>query len=224
MQKYNPNTTENTRWGGWAAASSSPSSGSACRTPASPSTGARRSAPGSWTWQTNTRSLGEENISVGRKNIFVNFPTLLLGRCYWDTSNLGVLWTGEGETVTTAAAALSRPYPLAVAGSQLQYSFDTKARIFRLEFRPDTSIAQPSLVFLPSLVFGDNPHFKHSDDLSVSLSQDNPQILEVRLKQDQDDIKTTRSWVTVGISEDVPSLRSNSWLNYLASFIPFLNR
>ena len=135
-----------------------------------------------------------------------------------------MLWTGEGAAVTTAAAALSRPYPLAVAGSQLQYSFDTKARIFRLEFRPDTSIAQPSLVFLPSLVFGDNIHFKHSDDLSVSLSQDNPQILEVRLKQDQDDMKTTRSWVTVGISEDVPSLRSNSWLNYLASFIAFLNR
>ena len=149
---------------------------------------------------------------------------VLLGRCYWDTSNLGVLWTGEGAAVTTAAAALSRPYPLAVAGSQLQYSFDTEARIFRLEFRPDTSIARPSLVFLPSLVFGDNTHFKHSDDLSVMLSQDNPQILEVRFKQDQDDMKTTRSWVTVGISEDVPSLRSDSWLNYLASFIPFSNR
>ena len=150
---------------------------------------------------------------------------ILLGRCYWDTSNLGVLWRGEGAAVTTAAAALSRPYPLAVAGSQLQYSFDTEARIFRLEFRPDTSIARPSLVFLPSLVFGDNTHFKHSDDLSVRLSQDNPQILEVRLKQDQeDDMKTTRSWVTVGISEDLPNLRSDSWLNYLASFIPFLNR
>ena len=149
---------------------------------------------------------------------------VLLGRCYWDTSNLGVLWTGEGAAVTTAAAALSRPYPLAVAGSQLQYSFDTEARIFRLEFRPDTSIARPSLVFLPSLVLGDNTHFKHSDDLSVRLSQDNPQILEVRFKQDQDDIKTTRSWVTVGNSEDVPSLRSDSWLNYLASFIPFLKR
>ena len=135
-----------------------------------------------------------------------------------------MLWRGEGAAVTTAAAALSRPYPLAVAGSQLQYSFDTEARIFRLEFRPDTSIARPSLVFLPSLVFGDNTHFKHSDDLSVRLSQDNPQILEVRFKQDQDDVKTTRSWVTVGISEDVPSLRSDSWLNYLASFIPFLNR
>ena len=165
-----------------------------------------------------------KNIFTEKENISY-FPTLiLLGRCYWDTSNLGVLWTGEGAAVTTAAAALSRPYPLAVAGSQLQYSFDTEARIFRLEFRPDTSIARPSLVFLPSLVLGDNTHFKHSDDLSVRLSQDNPQILEVRFKQDQDDMKTTRSWVTVGISEDVPSLRSDSWLNYLASFIPFLNR
>ena len=165
-----------------------------------------------------------KNIFTEKENISYFLTIILLGRCYWDTSNLGVLWTGEGAAVTTAAAALSRPYPLAVAGTQLQYSFDTEARIFRLEFRPDTSIARPSLVFLPSLVFGDNTHFKHSDDLSVRLSQDNPQILEVRFKQDQDDMKTTRSWVTVGISEDVPSLRSDSWLNYLASFIPFLNR
>ena len=165
-----------------------------------------------------------KNIFTEKENISYFLTLILPGRCYWDTSNLGVLWTGEGAAVTTAAAALSRPYPLAVAGSQLQYSFDTEARIFRLEFRPDTSIARPSLVFLPSLVFGDNTHFKHSDDLSVRLSPDNPQILEVRFKQDQDDMKTTKSWVTVGISEDVPSLRSDSWLNYLASFIPFFNR
>ena len=63
--------------------------------------------------------------------------------------------------------------------------------------------------------------FKHSEDLSVQVSKDNENILEIHAKKEAN---TTKSWVVVGISDDIPSLRTLSWFDTFLSFIPFLNR
>ena len=57
-----------------------------------------------------------------------------LSRCYWDTSNLGTLWDNNGRPVQTAVDVLSRPYPIAVAGKNLKFSFDPEKSQFDMEF------------------------------------------------------------------------------------------
>ena len=117
---------------------------------------------------------------------------------------------------------LSRPYPIAVSGTEIKYSFDKISKIFKLEFQSKTSIQEPSLIYLPPFIYNqENLQFKHSEDLTVQASRDNQNILEVQAKEN---MNTTKSWVVVGISEDIPSLRTLSWFDTFLSFIPFLNR
>ena len=145
-----------------------------------------------------------------------------LSWCYWDTSNLGVLWNSEGSAVNTAVDILSRPYPMSVPGTQLKYSFDKKTKIFKLEFQSIGDIYSPGKVYLPSNIYGENRYFKHSEDLEVRSSDEDSQFLEITVKKDY--VTTTNSWVVVGVTSQLPSIRSNSWLDTFLSFIPFLSR
>ena len=140
-----------------------------------------------------------------------------LSWCYWDTSDLAVLWDGEGRPVQEAADVLSRPYPLAVAGTQPEYNFDVKNKKFHLEFYPDSAISSPSLIFLPDHVYDGQLHYVSSADLSVRVSGEDKRLLEVRL-EGQTEMKE-KSWVTVGITEEIKS-RNDSWLDYFLNLIP----
>ena len=137
-------------------------------------------------------------------------------RCYWDTSNLGVLWQ-DGVKNSKASDILSRPYPVSVAGIDIKYSFDSKKNVFKLEFQPNRTSSQPSKVFLPQHIYGSNIEFNHSEDLIVSI--DKPQYLEFTFK---DNSTPQKSWLVVGTTKNIPNLRSQSWLQSFLSYVPFL--
>ena len=145
-----------------------------------------------------------------------------LSWCYWDTSDLGVLWNSEGNAVNTAVDILSRPYPMSVPGTQLRYSFDKNTKIFKLEFQSIEDISTPGKIYLPSNIYGENRYFKHSEDLEVRLSDEDSQLLDITVKKDS--VTTTNSWLVVGVTSELPSIRSNNWLDTFLSFIPFLSR
>ena len=59
-------------------------------------------------------------------------------------------WTVWGTTGKTQREAdvLSRTYAQAVAGRVLNMTFDTSSHHFKLCFTPDTSIAQPTVIYI----------------------------------------------------------------------------
>ena len=139
-------------------------------------------------------------------------------RCYWDTSNLGVLWK-DGVKNSNATDILSRPYPVSVAGTNIKYSFDSQSKVFKLEFQANTESSDPSKIFLPQHIYGSSLEFKHSEDLIVS--KENGQYLEFTFKENSKPDK--KSWIVVGVNKDIPSLRSQSWLqSFLSYAVPFL--
>ena len=145
-----------------------------------------------------------------------------LSWCYWDTSNLGVLWHNNNTKIQSAVSVLSRPYPLAVAGKEPNYSFDFKTKTFHLEFYPDKGITAPSLIFLPDHIYEGKLHIVSSEELSVGVSETNSQVLQVTLKEGTFQ-NTKKSWVTVGVSEEIIS-RNDSWMDFFLSYIPILKR
>ena len=76
------------------------------------------------------------------------------------------------------------------------------------------------MIYLPPFIYDPGRlQFKHSEDLSVQVSTDYENILEVIAKEN---MNTTKSWVVVGISDDIPSLRTLSWFDTFLSFVPFV--
>ena len=65
---------------------------------------------------------------------------------------------------------------------------------------------------------------KYSEDLDVRVSEEDPQLLEIIVKNDSVSTDSVTSWVVVGVTSDLPSLRTKSWLHTFLSFIPFLSR
>ena len=56
---------------------------------------------------------------------------------------------------------------MSVAGSNVKYSFDNETKVFNMEYNADRESTAPSLVFLPSHIFHENMHLKHSPGLVV---------------------------------------------------------
>lgn len=97
---------------------------------------------------------------------------------YWNGEDYS-LWSREGvpsefgskkddrEGVVRAEKAVVRPYPLAVAGIVINYSFDLNNRTFTLNIVSEQSMDSmdnsPTEIFLPSLHFSDH-------DIAVKLS------------------------------------------------------
>ena len=117
-----------------------------------------------------------------------------LSWCYWDTSNLGVLWRDNKTKIQSAVSVLSRPYPLAVAGKEPNYSFDFKTKTFQLEFYPDKAITAPSLIFIPDHTYEGKLHIVNSEELSVRVSETNRQVLEVSVKEGT--VQNKKNYVT----------------------------
>ena len=146
-----------------------------------------------------------------------------LSWCYWDTSNLGVLWHENKTEIQTAVSVLSRPYPLAVAGKDTKYSFDFNTKTFRLEFFPDKEITAPSLIFVPDHIYEGKLHIASSEELSVRVCKTDRRVLEVVSVKEGIFQNTKKSWVTVGVSAEVIS-RNDSWLDFFLNFIPILKK
>jgi hypothetical protein len=60
-----------------------------------------------------------------------------------------------------------RPYPRAVAGELIKFSFDIKRRVFELQFRHDPAIDKPTEVFIPDYQYPRGYEVKLSDGSSV---------------------------------------------------------
>ena len=106
-----------------------------------------------------------------------------------------------------------RPYPLAVAGREPNYSFDFNTKTFHLEFYPDKTLTAPSLIFIPDHTYEGNLHFDSSEELSLRVSQTDRRLLEVSAKQGA--VQNTRkSWLTVGVSAEIISRNGSSWLDF----------
>lgn len=82
---------------------------------------------------------------------------LLVGWCYWSwkyyadptgSSNEGLVMS-NGQ-LRSAAYALVRPYPQAVSGTPTSMSFDSTTRQFKLRYRPNLTIREPTLIFVPT--------------------------------------------------------------------------
>ena len=111
---------------------------------------------------------------------------------------------------------------MSVPGTHLKYSFNKKTKTFKLEFQSNRNISLPGKIYLPSNIYGENRHFKHSEDLDVKVSDEDSQLLDIIVKKDS--VTTTTSWVVVGITSELPSIRNDSWFDTFLSFIPFLSR
>ena len=142
-------------------------------------------------------------------------------RCYWDTSNVGVLWR-DGVKQSSASDILSRPFPVSVAGTNLKYSFDYNSKIFKLSFNPNTSISDPSIIYAPDHIYNNSLEMKHSEDLLVKRSVDNGQYLEVSFVPGSS--SPDKSWLVLGVTNNIPSLRHQSWLETVFSYIPFFKK
>jgi len=66
-----------------------------------------------------------------------------------------------------ALQAVVRPYPRAVAGELIRFSFDIKRRVFEFEFRHDPAIGKPTELFIPDYQYPQGYEVKLSDGSSV---------------------------------------------------------
>lgn len=82
---------------------------------------------------------------------------LLVGWCYWawkyyddPTGSSDEALTQSDGSLRPAVAALSVPYPQAVAGTPTEVSFNPTTAAFTLEYFPDHQASAPTIVFVPT--------------------------------------------------------------------------
>ena len=109
-----------------------------------------------------------------------------LSWCYWDTEALGVLWNSEGKPIDSAVRYLSRPFPIAVAGTNLDFTFDPGRSRFQAgwqiepcEAAEEEKDAAVSLFFLPEHVFGAGLEVSLAEGLDWRRSNESRQVIEV---------------------------------------------
>jgi hypothetical protein len=68
----------------------------------------------------------------------------------WNGEDLSIIYKGEGR----AMGGWLRPYPMAVAGTPLFFSWDRKTRLLRFRFRTDPAVKEPTEIFAPPECFG----------------------------------------------------------------------
>ena len=105
-----------------------------------------------------------------------------LSWCYWDTEALGVLWNSEGKPIESAVRYLSRPFPLAVAGNNLAFTFDPGSSRFQASWQIEDKKgkdAAVSLFFLPDHIFAAGLEVSLAEGLGWRRSKDRRQVIEV---------------------------------------------
>ena len=126
-----------------------------------------------------------------------------LSWCYWDTEALGVLWDSEGEPLDSAVRFLSRPYPMAVYGINLSFTFEPENSRFQAtwqiipkEVEEEKMDAVISLFFLPDHVFGAGVEVNIAEGLAWSWSKTGRQVIEV-VEVGQGGLHLGKAWIEV---------------------------
>jgi hypothetical protein len=70
---------------------------------------------------------------------------------------------GDINSGGRALSAVVRPYASKIAGEPLEMSFDTRRKVFRLVFRHDPGVKEPSEIFVPNLQYPDRCRVEVSD-------------------------------------------------------------
>lgn len=90
--------------------------------------------------------------------------TYMIGWIYWAYENWGTRTSGTAGTMASHNAvvdALVRPYPPAIAGIPLRYSFDDDTRRFELTYTPSRTGRRQTVIFVPSR------HYPNGYDISI---------------------------------------------------------
>jgi len=74
---------------------------------------------------------------------------------------------GNIDSGGRALQAVVRPYPRAIAGEPIRFSFDIKKRVFEFEFRQDPAVDKPSELFIPDFQYPEGYDVRVSDGVSV---------------------------------------------------------
>jgi hypothetical protein len=75
-----------------------------------------------------------------------------------------------------ALEAVVRPYPVAVAGDPLRFSFDMKRRIFKFEFRHDPAVTEPTEIYVPTFQYPKGYKVTVSDG-TYTIDRDNQRLI-----------------------------------------------
>lgn len=67
----------------------------------------------------------------------------------WSLYDRGDSATGRPAGITPAGATVIRPYPRAIAGQPVSFSFDAGSRVFELVFRDAAGVSGPTEIFVP---------------------------------------------------------------------------
>ncbi len=118
--------------------------------------------------------VGEYGVEMQRedapdyiKKLYSIFDELKLSGTIWEASMSEKLWNGRDKnlfnpdgSLRPGTKALDRPYPMAVAGRIKSFSFNPDTGEFRLVYSENPDIKEPTEVYLPQRVYGDNPQVK----------------------------------------------------------------
>jgi hypothetical protein len=114
-------------------------------------------------FRTGDYSLHEEALSMYYDAVDAN----LLHSTIWNytpdnTNKTGDNWNGEDMSIFSEGKERGmggwlRPYPMAVAGTPLSFTWKRKSLLFVFRFAADPSIRAPTEIFLPAPWFGEAP-------------------------------------------------------------------
>jgi hypothetical protein len=78
---------------------------------------------------------------------------------FWNNEDFSIVTTGRGNLPPQprAAAGWLRPYPAATAGTPLFFSWNRKTKELCFRFLPDTTVAAPTVLFIPDSVWDKKP-------------------------------------------------------------------
>ena len=98
---------------------------------------------------------------------------------HWNGEDLSIVSGGKGR----AMGGWLRPYPMAIAGIPLKFTWDRKRAVFRFRFRSDPGVQAPTEIFIPSQWFGEKPAI-----LAKTIEKDNgptPKLLRTEYIREQ---------------------------------------
>ncbi len=75
-----------------------------------------------------------------------------------------------------ALQAVVRPYPTAIAGDPLRFSFDVKTRVFEFEFCHDPAVIEPTEIFVPQLQYSAGYNVTVSDG-NYTIDNNNQRLI-----------------------------------------------
>ncbi len=98
---------------------------------------------------------------------------------HWNDEDLSIYHNGEGR----AKAGWLRPYPMATAGTPIQFSWNRKKRIFTYQFQADPAIPHETEIYMPAEYIGVSPQImiKDSEGKSIDSVQADYQAEKQRL-------------------------------------------